>query len=388
MNQVQPHVVLDALCVPLVQSTRAMPVDQRLVHVRAERLPQIASLCDDSAVVMPQVGPAHQCAKQPNDSRADGHEGDARNALSRRDAPSEKAAHQHDQAGDQRCGGKHPQQAEQRRGETVLVQDVGGRVVDDIADSPTVDGAGQDRSPQAGAIRQAREVVRDIDLAVAVASLSRFKFGDDIGHVAEVVVMSIDEALEFGQIAAVELDQTAAPDAFGDQPHVGRAHRQQRQQRQPGAEIHRRQAGRRIVAPVVSLEAVGLALAGPPFVLAGQFGCAHLVKQVDHVGHELSLGQVLGRAKRVAGLADLPVAAAPEMVVRLEPPDAPVDPLADLAATAQRGIDEGRVDFGHRPLGSELQPGGPTNQRLPQRPGPCGGGVGLQREGRLEADRI
>ena len=76
------------------------------------------------------------------------------------------------------------------------------------------------------------------------------------------------------------------------------------------------------------------------------------------------------------------------MVVDLETPGAALDPVAQLPAAAEPGIDKGRVDVVDRALVPEPDPGSAPDQLLPQRPRAGGHGVGLELERSLESDRV
>ncbi len=201
----------------------------------------------------------------------------------------------------------------------------------------------------------------------APALLDRDQFRVHLGQVGERVAAGFHKGREGGQIAAVELDQAPAPQALGDQRHIAGAHGQERQERQAGPEVHRREPAGGEVRRFVALEAVRLTLQRPPLVLPRELPGAHGVQEFDEIAHEYALGPELGRAQPLAVAARAP-RPAPEgrgVVVDLQKPRPAVDPFAQLAAAPEDGIDEGRQDADDGPFAPEPEFRAAPDQRLP-----------------------
>ncbi len=203
--------------------------------------------------------------------------------------------------------------------------------------------------------------------------VKRFHAGENLGVLFHV-------CFQLFEVAAVELHQTTTSRTFKNQFNVAGAHGQERQQRQTGTEINRREAFFRIVVMDIQFQAVGLTLTGGPFVLTREFVSAHLLQQLDEARHEFFLGAVLGGTQfgMVNRLAFEKPFQQIEAVVHFQAPCAAFHPVGNLAAASQGIVHESGVDIVDRGFVAEMDAGAFTNQFPPQRTGPRSGGVNLQ----------
>ncbi len=108
------------------------------------------------------------------------------------------------------------------------------------------------------------------------------------------------------------------------------------------------------------------------------------------ISHKLFFCAIFGRAE-MAGVNYF--AASPEFeqvhtVIGFQPPGAPLDPFAQLAATADFFINKGRVDIDNGFFIAEADFGRPPDKLLPKRPGPCRGRIDLKLKRPLKTNRI
>ncbi len=222
-------------------------------------------------------------------------------------------------------------------------------------------------------------MVGDVGEAAPVDRLLSLEFVERRLQVLEVLAMFGDEGPKPLQVRPIELHESAVIEAARNQPQIRRTHRQEGQESQSGSKVNRGDSGVGRVIRIGAFEGVGLALAGPPLVLARQFRRTHLVQERHELVHEVLLVDVLAAVGALGRFA-VESPAVEELIVDLELPGASVYPLVDLAEAVQVGVVECGVGVADGVVASELACRGSADDFLPEHAHAYAGGVYLGTE--------
>ena len=197
-----------------------------------------------------------------------------------------------------------PQKAAQERqrpqqiegcGSGAAICGLGGRLrVDVFPEGQAGHVLAQDGPPEGAAVQQPDGVSRDVGQRIPVLPVRSYQFLEGVPHVCKGTGISLDEPPKTVQVTPVELDDAASLKALAYEPYVRRRHGQEWKQGQAGPEVHGHMAAARVRVVAPAFERVGLALAGPPLVLAGQLRRSHVMHEPYQVSHEGLLGVVFG----------------------------------------------------------------------------------------------
>ncbi len=161
------------------------------------------------------------------------------------------------------------------------------------------------------------------------------EFFKSLVHARKCPRMGFLKAPEPVSVAPIELDKASSCYALDNELEIYRAHRKEKVKSQASPKVHGHVSPGRIGIIRSPLEDVGLAFAGPPFVLSGEFNRSHLVHQLDQAFHQGSFRTKLWGSQRVIRVSRLPFFPSIQVVIRFEAPQAAVDPLAEFSATPE-----------------------------------------------------
>ena len=132
----------------------------------------------------------------------------------------------------------------------------------------------------------------DVGHGFPVLCLSPAELFESELHPGKGARILVDEAGEFVYIPSVKLNETASKNALENQLEVHRRLGEKWKKGQTGPKINGDQAAAGIRIAFETFEGVGLALASPPFILAGQLLGSHVVHQRDKPGHKSLLAEI------------------------------------------------------------------------------------------------